>query len=122
MVEISIEDTTLHINIKGWDVLFSLKSHLQVAVKNIKDARIDAEKARSWPEGLRLPGSFLPGVITAGSYYELGAGKWEFWDVHNPESSIVIELENEPYERLIIEVPNPQEAVSKIRAAMSIAH
>jgi hypothetical protein len=33
--------------------------------------------------GLRMPGTHLPGVIIAGSYYYYQQGKWAFWDVHD---------------------------------------
>ena len=41
-----------------------------------------------------------------------------FWDVHNPERTIVIELEHERYKKLIIEVENPEQEVEKINRSI----
>jgi uncharacterized protein (DUF1778 family) len=41
-----------------------------------------------------------------------------FWDVADPENTIVIELEHERYKKLIVEVENPPREVKKIKAAI----
>jgi len=38
------------------------------------------------------------------------------WDVHDPEQTIIIELHDERYSELIVEVENPQMAVQQISA------
>ena len=58
----------------------------------------------------------MPGVITAGTFYQ--DGKRVFWDVHNPEKTIVIDLHDERYNQLIVEVADPQAAVSLIHSAL----
>jgi hypothetical protein len=57
-----------------------------------------------------------PGVLTAGTFYQ--HGKRIFWDVHNPENTIVIELRDERYDELIVEVADPQLTVELVRAAL----
>jgi hypothetical protein len=54
-------------------------------------------------------------VITAGTFYQ--HGKRVFWDVHNPDNTVVIELRDERYNELIVEVANPQFAVELIQGA-----
>ena len=44
-------------------------------------------------------------------------GKWVFWDVHDPANAIGIELRNEHYSKLIVEVGNPEDQISQIRQA-----
>jgi hypothetical protein len=58
----------------------------------------------------------IPGVITAGTFYQ--HRQRVFWDVHNPDSTIVIELRDERYNELIVEVADPQVAVELIKAAL----
>ena len=55
---------------------------------HIAGVRADPEAARGWYHGIRLPGTNVPGVITAGTFYQ--DGKRVFWDVHRPEKTIVI--------------------------------
>ena len=40
-----------------------------------------------------MPGTNIPGVLTAGTFYQ--HGKRVFWDVHNPDNTVVIELKDE---------------------------
>jgi hypothetical protein len=53
----------------------------------------DPAIAHGWWRGLRMPGTNIPGVLTAGTFYQ--DGKRVFWDVHNPENTVVIELKHE---------------------------
>jgi hypothetical protein len=55
-------------------------------------------------------------VLTAGTFYQ--HGKRVFWDVHNPENTVVIELRDERYDELIVEVADPQLIVEQVRAAL----
>jgi hypothetical protein len=63
-----------------------------------------------------MPGTNVPGVITAGIFYH--DGRRVFWDVHHPEKTIVIDLHDEPYNKLILEVDDPDTAVNLIRTAL----
>lgn len=70
------------------------------------------------PKGIRSPGTHIPGVITAGTFYI--DGERIFWDVHDPARAVVIELHDERYARLIVQVAGPRATVTLIEAA--IAH
>jgi hypothetical protein len=61
---------------------------------------------------LRMPGTYLPGVIKAGSYYRYRDGRWSFWDVCDRRKAVVIELRDEPYARLVVEVEEPRAVVA----------
>lgn len=65
---------------------------------------------------LRMPGANIPGVLTAGTFYQ--HGKRVFWDVYNPDNTVVIELKDERYNELIVEVTDPQAAVELVKAAL----
>jgi len=40
-----------------------------------------------------------------------------FWDVHHPEKTIVIDLRDERYNELVVEVDDPEAAVRLIQNA-----
>jgi len=65
-----------------------------------------------------MPGTNIPGVLTAGTFYQ--NGQRVFWDVHNPENTIVIGLHDEQYNELIVEVPDPRAALELIGRAMAV--
>ena len=116
MVELSIAEGKLTLCVMGTDKLWALKSSLEIPLVHIAGVRQDPEIARAWWHGIRLPGTSVPGVITAGTFYQ--DGKRVFWDVHHPERTIVIDLHDEHYNQLIIEVADPQVAINLIQSAL----
>jgi hypothetical protein len=60
----------------------------------------------------------IPGVIAAGTFYDMG--EKVFWAVHDPERAIAIDLHDEDYSMLILEVADPDATIYDIRRA--IAH
>ena len=117
MVEIFIEGDRLRLDVQAWDKLWSLRSHLEFPLEHVTSVRVDAEAARGWWHGVRLLGTQVPGIVTAGAFYEHGGVV--FYDVHDPDSTIVLELNHERYARLVIEVQDPAAAVKTISAAIA---
>jgi hypothetical protein len=66
---------------------------------------------------MRVAGSNLPGVITAGRFVQ--HGEWAFWDVHNPDQAIAIRLHDEHYAKLVIGVDDPSGTVAAITTAIA---
>jgi len=89
-------------------------SSLRFAVKAV---RADPEIAKRGRRGIRMLGTYVPGVITAGSFRQ--DGDRIFWNVNRPENVIVIELHDEPYAKLIIEVLEPAVTVATIHNTLS---
>lgn len=117
MVDLSIAEGTLTLHIRGADQLWSFKSSLEIPLAHIAGVRLDPEAAHGWYHGIKMPGTNLPGVITAGTFYQ--HGQRIFWDVHHPENTIVIDLHDERYNELFIEVADPQAALTAIQRALS---
>ena len=113
MVDLSVAEGKLVLHVRGADKLWALKSSLEIPLVHIAGVQADPEVARGWWHGIRMPGTNLPGVITAGTFYQ--DGKRVFWDVHHPENTIVIDLHDERYNQLIVEVADPRAAVEVIR-------
>jgi hypothetical protein len=118
MVEISVANNSLLLHVKGADKLWAFKSSLEIPLRHIAGIRVDPAVAHGWWHGFKLPGTNVPGVITAGTFYE--HGKRVFWDVHNPDNTVVIELRDERYNELIVEVADPNMTAEVVRAALEI--
>jgi hypothetical protein len=116
MVEVTVQGDRVRFVVQGWDKLWALKSELEIPLAHITSARIDPEPARGWWHGIRLPGTSIPGLLTAGTFYQKDGAV--FYDVHDPEQTIVLELEHEHYRRLVIEVASPGAVVDSIRRAL----
>ena len=117
MVNVVIHGDRVRFEVEGWDQLWALKSQLELPLAHVKDVRADPEPARGWWHGLRLPGTQIPGLLTAGSFYQ--SGGFVFYDVHDPERTVVIELDHEHYQRLVIEVASPTDVVKALRSAIA---
>lgn len=118
MVNISIENAVAVFAVGGLHKLWAFKGRLQVPLAHIKSVRADPNIARGWLKGFRMPGTHLPGVLVAGTFYK--DGKRTFWDVRNPERAIVVELVDERYHQLIIEVDNPSSEVARFQGPATI--
>ena len=116
MVDLSISGGNLVLHVRGADKLWAFKSSLEIPVAHVAEVRADPAIARAWWHGIRMPGTSIPGVLTAGTFYQ--DGRRVFWDVHNPDQTVVIGLKDERYNELIIEVADPNAAVELVKAAL----
>lgn len=116
MVTVTVVGDTAHFEVEGWDRLWAFKSTIDIPLAHIREARIDPESARGWWHGLRMPGTQIPGVITAGTYYQKDGAV--FFDVHDPDNTVVVELHDEKYQRLVIEVESPGQTAALLNAAI----
>src|ERR1700680_1203188 len=110
MVTLEVVDRTLTLRVVGWDQLWAFKTELSIPIAHVIGAKPADEEARTWFHVLRAPGPRVPGIITAGTYYD-GSGR-VFWDVHDAQRAIEIGLRDERYARLIVEVDVPASAIT----------
>ena len=113
MVEVMQESNDIVFNVKGLHKLWSLKSRLQIPRQHIRSARKDPTAVLGWKNWL-VPGTNIPGLLTAGTLHL--DGKRIFWDVHNSDNAVVIDLDDEDYNQLVIEVQNPDAVVALLSA------
>jgi len=116
MVEISFIEDRLHLEVKGLDKLWAFKSELDLPLRHIRDVRHDPKAASlsGWWHGDKEAATQIPGVLTAGTFRLYG--ERIFWDVHHPEKAIIIELHDDRFDELIVEVNDPQATVEQIKA------
>src|SRR6184192_3588286 len=104
MTKVSISDGKLIIDVLGLHKIWARKSRLETPVNHISAVRHAADER---VRGIRLPGTQILGLITAGTYYEPG-GKRVFWDVCDQGKAIAIDLQDESLSTLVIEVADPE--------------
>ena len=116
MVHVSIEHSRAIFAVQGWHRLLAFKTRLEIRLAHIVDVQhAPANVLSGWWKGIRLPGVHVPGLLAAGTFFV--DGERAFWDVRDPSRAIVVELTDEPYKRLIIEVADPAAEVARFRAA-----
>ncbi|HEX8899118.1 MAG TPA: hypothetical protein VF751_10500 [Chthoniobacterales bacterium] len=116
MTTVVVIDNKLAIQVQGWDKLWSLTSRLEIPLEHV----IDVRPADDQVEGIRAPGTYIPGVITAGTF--LQEGNCVFWDVHDPTKAIALELRDERYSKLVIEVADPTATIGAVKNALFQSH
>jgi hypothetical protein len=119
MARVELTSGSLIIHVEGMDRIWALKSHLEIPLQHVVKAESDPAIARGWWHGIKWPGTNLPGVVTAGTFYK--DGQLMFWDIHDPDRTVVISLADEDYSQLVIEVENPTQTVEAINSAVAAA-
>lgn len=116
MVEIKIEGPMAVFTVKGWHKLWALHSRLEIPLAHICDVHTDASPKMGWFQGLKVAGADIPNVFRAGTFYQDGG--WVFWDVRHPDKVIVVELQDEHFKKLVIEVGDPEAETLMLKQAM----
>ncbi|MBW4636631.1 MAG: PH domain-containing protein [Gloeocapsa sp. UFS-A4-WI-NPMV-4B04] len=83
---------------------FRFRKNLEIPLAHIK--QVTTTKPQSSWKDLRSPGTSIPGVISAGTFYT-NRGK-EFWYVTKDINYLVIELKDESYQRIILNIDDNQ--------------
>jgi hypothetical protein len=111
MVNISIEDGVVVFTVQGLHKILALRSRLEIPISHVRGVRADPNIGRRWWKGFRLGGTHLPGLLAAGTFYT--GGQRTFWDVSNPGRAIVVDLTDERFKQLIVEVEDPAAEVAR---------
>ncbi len=102
---VEVHGDHLVVDVRGVEKAMTLLSRLRIPLKHVQGAEADSQIEHTLWRGWRIPGVHLPGV--------------RFYDVHgHRDKTIVIHLKDETYDRLIVEVEDPVEVVTKINDAV----
>ena len=101
---VEVHEDHLVVDVRGREKLLSMLSRLYIPLDHVQGAEADPEIEHTLWRGWRIPGIHLAGI--------------RFYDVHGRrDKTIVIHLKDEAYGRLIVEVEDPAEIVTKINEA-----
>ena len=106
----------LLVEVVGAHKAWALKSRLAFPLSAVREVVARPETTIGWWHGMRLPGTHLPGVIVAGTYRN---GQWHFWDVSKAINTLEIVLDGERYNKLFVEVRDPDETLQRLQAALA---
>ena len=112
MVTIKKENSNFIFEVKGLHKVWAFKNQITIPAADIVSVHQNMDALSDW-KGLRMPGTSIPFIITAGTY--VWKDRKDFWDVVNEKNCIVVELKDAEYNHLIIEVENPEEAMQILR-------
>jgi len=121
MTKVEIQDDRLIARIQGLDQVLALRSELSIPLAHVQGAAVSPPEVRKrWGNLFRahVPATDVPYVVMAGSFLFLD-GEHAFWDVHDPDRTVAIELDHERFAKLVLEVEDPQATVTAINAAIA---
>ena len=108
MVTIHRNDNIVKFEVQGLHKLWAFTNHVTLSTDDIVSVRHEPVAFKAW-NGLRLLGTHIPFIFKAGTYQK--NGKTSFWDVFRKKNVLVVELKNNNYDELVIEVENPEAAM-----------
>lgn len=117
MVQITKYHSGIKIQLLGWHKLWAFKDYLVIPAINISNIHHAPDTKLGWWKGWRIPGTHVPGLIVAGTYYR--NKKKYFWDVVNAQNTVVLEVNNFKYDEIHVEVQDPAETVKLVTEQMN---
>lgn len=109
----------LHIHGDSVTIALSVAEKIEALHRDVTVPRSAITSVRDVPDGmqevhgLRMPGTELPGVILVGTYRQ--AHRTTFAVCHGERPAVVLDLTGQPYDRIVVTVDNPDEALPQLR-------
>jgi hypothetical protein len=100
-------DDAVDVEFTGLDRLVTLKGRVRLPMGVIADARLARQDELRPTLGLRLGGTYLPGVLAAGRFSARDRdGAEQLWDVYRDPEVLVIETKLDHPVRVVLQHPD----------------
>jgi len=106
-MKIFSDSTNLYIKFNTVEKILGVHWSFSIPLGDISETH-NRKPVQSYKE-IRIPGTFFPGIIKAGTYRNQRG--WEFWYVTRKKNYLVIELKRGFYKRIILSVDENQNPV-----------
>ena len=116
MTTVQITGDQLVVTMRGLDRFWSLRRQITVPLGHVRGATADPGMGRE-SAGVRSPGTYVPRVITAGTYRR--DGERSFWNLRAYQEAVVIELTGEPLARLVLGVDDARATADRVERSLS---
>jgi hypothetical protein len=114
---VEVADGVLVVRPRGLNRLWALKTEVRVPLSEV--AHVHTGVARqSVPSGFRMPGTYVPRLIQAGTYRM--SGERSFWLVGRTKKVTVIECPGARFDRIVLQLSD--EAAAEVRRAVASGH
>jgi hypothetical protein len=117
-IDVEIEGSDLVVRFSGADAVWAIAREVVVPLRLVRTACVADRKAVR-PYALRLGGTSVP-WYNAGRFW--WRGKWEFRYTRRGDRVLVVEcVDGARYDRLVLEVPDPDALAGRIAHAVTPA-
>jgi hypothetical protein len=111
MAQLLIIDLKVTVVLSAAEKLAAMHGNVTVPRSAITHARV-AEDGMAEVQGLRCPGTNLPGLVMVGTWRN--SQRTTFAVCHRRRPAIVLEVTGAGYDRIVVTVDNPEEVVSEL--------
>jgi hypothetical protein len=120
MATVEVGKEALYVEMHGMDRIWALHSRLEIPLVHVAGARVDPVGARTASgTGLKVGGARVGSHLIAGTFRQ--EGEYVFWDVHDLDRTVTVDLHDERYARLVVEVDDPAAVAAEINRAIAAA-
>jgi hypothetical protein len=113
MVDITSDGNDLLFTLRGIHKILAFKNELRIPRQHIVRVYTDPKVAEDF-KGIRAMGTHIPYGLKAGTFYQQEGSATVFMDISDKDKAIIVELKDEEYKQLIIEVDDPLAAIDFI--------
>lgn len=119
MPRLELTGHELIVHLGRWERMMALSSDIRVPMAQVTGAREDSGFGGPGGMGLgwRIPGTHIPFVVAAGTF--IRSGERQFVFTRRKLQTVVIELAQNEWSRLVIGVPDASTEASRINAAVA---
>lgn len=110
MTRVECCNNTLSFKITGMDSVLAFRRSISIPLREILN--IYRLPARLKPPLFRSPGTYIPGLLVAGTFR--GQGRTEFWNTRRSRKALVFEINDGEFTRIVVDVKDPQAVQSRI--------
>ena len=113
MTTLTLQNDTLEISMGPLEMIFALRRKFEIPLENVQRVQTENLSLARLYRGIRAPGTHVPGLIVAGTYYK--DNQRTFWSVRRGQDIITVDLaEDEHYDRLVLGVQDGEQVIDKI--------
>jgi hypothetical protein len=115
MAQLDVDGDYLVVRLGIIDAMLSMRSTMRFPLTSVKNVYVDPVAGEE-PKGFKAPGTAIPGTLTKGTFHFDGVKT--FWNIWRGSLVVVVELNDEKFDRVVIEQSNPEVIVEKITKAL----
>lgn len=112
MADLQIHDDSVTISLSVAEKIEAIHGDITIPRSAITTVR-EVPDGMQEVHGLRMPGTGLPGVILVGTFRE--PNRTTFAVCHGQRPAVVLDLTGQSYDRVVVTVDNPDDALPKLR-------
>ena len=113
---VSVEGDKLVFELHGVDEIFAIQRRITVPLEHVISVSTD-KVPWAYGEQLRVGGTGIPGLVKDGRYLGDG-GAYMFFEMHNPNKCITVNLDHETYKKIVFEVDDKEATARTIEDAL----